>query len=110
MYGGRKHYYKIDCEVFFMGIFGNKEDKAQKDLAKLQEIAAKYNLTDVNPKDLETIRNINYGLMGSGLMEFGTLLTGKTEDNVKISYLSALVQQNWIIIRQLDEISKKLDK
>ena len=43
-------------------------------------------------------------------MEFGTLLTGKAEDNVKIAYLNTLIQQNWVIIRQLDEISKKLDK
>ena len=76
----------------------------------MQEIAAKYHLEDINPKDLDAIENINYELMGTGLLEFGTLLTGKAEDNVKIAYLNTLIQQNWIMIRQLDEISKKLDK
>lgn len=92
-----------------MGLFGNKETKEDKKAAKMQELAAKYHLVDINPKDLEAIRNINYELMGTGLMEFGTLLTGKAEDNVKIAYLNTLIQQNWIMIRQLDEISKKLD-
>ena len=93
-----------------MGIFCNKESKEDKKMAKLQEIADKYNLGDVNPKDFKAIKNINYELMGTGLMQFGTLLTGKAEDNVKIAYLNTLIQQNWVIIRQLDEISKKLDK
>lgn len=93
-----------------MGMFGNKVSKEEKKAAKMQEIANKYNLGDINPKDLETVKGINYELMGTGLMEFGTLLTGKAEDNVKIAYLNTLIQQNWIIIRQLDEISKKLDK
>lgn len=93
-----------------MGMFGNKASKEEKKAAKMQEMANKYNLGDINPKDLETIKSINYELMGTGLMEFGTLLTGKAEDNVKIAYLNTLIQQNWIIIRQLDEISKKLDK
>lgn len=93
-----------------MGLFGSKESKEEKKLAKLQEIASKYHLEDINPKDLEAIKNINYELMGTGLMEFGTALTGKAEDNVKIAYLNTLIQQNWVIIRQLDEISKKLDK
>lgn len=93
-----------------MGLFNSKEDKEAKKLAKMNEIAAKYHLSGINPIDLESIRGINSELFGTGLMEFGTLLSGKTEDNVKIAYLNALIQQNWIIIRQLDEISKKLDR
>lgn len=93
-----------------MGLFSSKENREDKKLAKMQQIASKYHLEDINPKDLEAIKNINYELMGTGLMEFGTLLSGKSEDNVKIAYLNTLIQQNWVIIRQLDEISKKLDK
>lgn len=93
-----------------MGLFNSKEDKEAKKLAKMNEIAAKYHLGGINPIDLESIRDINSELFGTGLMEFGTLLSGKTEDNVKIAYLNALIQQNWIMIRQLDEISKKLDR
>ncbi len=31
-------------------------------------------------------------------------------DNLTTSYLKAIVEQNFIMIRQLDEISKKLNK
>lgn len=91
-----------------MGLFASKEEKEAKKTEKLQAIAAKYHLDGINPKDLESIQSINSELLGTGMMEFGTLLSGKAEDNVKIAYLNTLIQQNWIIIRQLDEISKKL--
>ena len=90
-----------------MGLFASKEEKEVKKIEKLQAIAAKYHLDGINPKDLESIQSINSELLGAGMMEFGTLLSGKSEDNVKIAYLNTLIQQNWIIIRQLDEISKK---
>lgn len=93
-----------------MGLFTSNEKKEQKREEKLKAIASKYHLEDINPKDLDAIKNINSELFGTGLMEFGTLLSGKAEDNVKIAYLNTLIQQNWIIIRQLDEISKKMDK
>lgn len=94
-----------------MGLFGSKESKEDKKLAKMKALAARYHLDDINPKDLESIQSIYYELAGTGLMEFGALLTGaKSEDNLKIAYLNTLIQQNWIIIRQLDEISKKFDK
>ena len=45
------------------------------------------------------------------MIEFGSQLSGmKSEDTLKVSYLRAIVEQNFIIIRELDEISKKLDK
>lgn len=91
-----------------MGLFASKEEKEAKKIEKLQAIVAKYHLDGINPKDLESIQSINSELFGTGMMEFGTLLSGKAEDNVKIAYLNTLIQQNWIIIRQLDEISKKL--
>lgn len=93
-----------------MALFGNSEKKEQKREEKLKAIASKYHLENINPKDLEAIKDINSELLGTGMLEFGTLLTGKAEDNVKISYLNTLIQQNWIIIRQLDEISKKLNQ
>ena len=76
----------------------------------MNAIAAKYHLNGINPVDLEAIRDINYELMVTGIMELVAAFTAKSEGSIKIAYLSTLVQQNWIMIRQLDEISKKLDK
>lgn len=52
-----------------MGLFCSKESGEDKKLAKTQQIASKYHLEDINPKDLEAIIDINYELMGTGLME-----------------------------------------
>lgn len=89
-----------------MALFGgNKEDKKAK---KAQAIMDKYGLGDLSKDYLDAVKNINLELAGTGAMEFGINLTGKAEDITKISYLNTLIAQNWIIIRQLDEINKKI--
>lgn len=93
-------------------MFGNgKETKEEKQERKNQELLAKYGLENMTDKDLESIRNIINDLMGNGLFKTGMALSfAKAEEQAKVTYLSALVEQNWIIIRQLDQINKKLDK
>ncbi|MFQ8652483.1 hypothetical protein [Hominilimicola sp.] len=95
-----------------MALFGNgKETKEEKQERKNQELLAKYGLENMTDKDLESIRNIINDLMGNGLFKTGMALSfAKAEEQAKVTYLSALVEQNWIIIRQLDQINKKLDK
>ena len=95
-----------------MALFGNgKETKEEKQERKNQELLAKYGLENMTDKDLESIRNIINDLMGNGLFKAGMALSfAKAEEQAKVTYLSALVEQNWIIIRQLDQINKKLDK
>jgi hypothetical protein len=41
------------------------------------------------------------------MIELGTLLQGNGADAVKMSYLSAIMKQNFIIIKLLDEIAHK---
>ena len=92
-----------------MGILGGtKETKEEKKLRKAQEVMAKYGLESLSSDYVEAVNDINLELSGTGLMEFGLLLVGKTEDNAKLAYLNTLIQQNWIIIRQLDELNKKI--
>lgn len=94
-----------------MALFGTKETKEEKQDRKNKDLLTKYGLETVNDKDLESIRNIINDLMGNGLIKTGMALSfAKAEEQAKVSYLSALVEQNWIIIRQLDQINKKLDK
>lgn len=91
-----------------MGLFGNKEEKQEQEI---QKFIAKYKLNDIDQNDLMMIKEISLDLCGLGLMKtvMGMSLA-KTEDKLKAGYLSALVKQNWILIRKLDEISKKLDR
>ncbi len=92
-----------------MALFGgNKETKEEKQARKVQELLEKYGLQDLSdPRDLESVKRISESLYGNKLIELGTALSGSGEDSAKLAYLSALVEQNWIIIRQLDQLHKK---
>lgn len=91
-----------------MGLFGNKEDKKNR---KVAELLTRYNLQELSDQnDLQSVINIAEDLAGNNLITFGTTLSGKAEDVAKLTYLSALIEQNWIIIRQLDRLNKKLEE
>ena len=92
-----------------MSLFGAKETKEDKAARKAQAVMDKYGLSEIEPKDLESVRTITNSLMGNSLIELGNALTGSGVDSAKLSYLRALVEQNWIIIRQLDRLNKRLD-
>ena len=86
----------------------NKEDKAARKAAELLERFGLEELQD--ERDLEAVKVIAMEMAGNGLIEFGTALSGKVEDVAKISYLRAVLEQNWIIIRQLDRLNRNLTK
>ena len=94
-----------------MALFGKKESKEEKKARKEAELLAKFGLEDLTGKDLESVKTIVSELAGNKFLEAGAVLTGaKSDDIVKVTNLTAIVEQNWIIIRQLNEINKKLDR
>lgn len=92
-----------------MGFFGNAEDKEAKKEAKLNAMMAKYGLENLSPEYRAKVKDINAELLGTGLMEAGMTLSlsAKTEDQLQVHYLKTIVEQNWMIIRLLDEIKNK---
>lgn len=91
-----------------MGLFDSKEVKDAKKEEKLNAMMAKYGLESLSPEYREKVKDINDELLGMGFMEAGMKLSmAKSEDQLKVSYLHALVEQNWMIIRLLDEIKRK---
>lgn len=93
-----------------MALFGNGESKEEKKERKAQEMLSKYGLDCLSdPNDLEAVKNIQYSLMGNKMIELGAALQGNGADAAKMSYLNAIMQQNYIIIRQLDRIAKALE-
>ena len=71
----------------------------------------RYQLDEISDQDLVIIKKIATDLMGNNLLKAGMALSfAKAEEQAKVTYLSALVEQNWIMIRQLSNISSKLDK
>ena len=97
-----------------MGLFDKepKETKEEKQARKEQEMLAKYGLSTLtNPTDIASVKKIVSELAGTGMMEAGmTLSGGKTEDKLQVYYQRVLMEQNFVIIRQLDRIAKLLDK
>ena len=92
-----------------MGLFGNAEDKEAKKEAKLDAMMAKYGLENLSPEYRSKVKDINSELVGTGLMEAGMKLSmnAKTEDQLQVQYLRTIMEQNWMIIRLLDEIKNK---
>lgn len=105
-----------------MGLFNgeSKEEKAARKQAEVQArldqknlaMLRKYGLEELqNPTDIASIRNIMTELSGTGLMEMGlTFGAGSDRDILKnqMYYQRAMIEQNFIIIRQLDRITKLL--
>lgn len=92
-----------------MGLFGNAEDKEAKKEAKLDAMMAKYGLENLSPEYRSKVKDINSELIGTGLMEAGMKLSmnAKAEDQLQVQYLRTIMEQNWMIIRLLDEIKNK---
>jgi hypothetical protein len=94
-----------------MALFNSKENKDDKKQQEINNFMAKYQLDEIDDKDLVIIKKIATDLIGNNLLKAGMALSfAKAEEQAKVSYLSALVNQNWIMIRQLNNISNKLDK
>lgn len=92
-----------------MGLFGNNEDKEAKKEAKLDAMMAKYGLENLSPEYRSKVKDINLELIGTGLMETGMKfsMNAKVEDQLQVQYLRTIMEQNWMIIRLLDEIKNK---
>ena len=89
-----------------MALFGS--DKEEKKTEKVYELLHKYGLQELSdPRDVESVKQIAYKLAGSNLINLGTALGGSAQDVGKMSLLQAIVEQNWIIIRQLDKLNNK---
>lgn len=91
-----------------MGLFASADEKAAKKEAKLDALMAKYGLENLSPEYREKVKDINNELLGMGFMEAGMKISmAKAEEQMKVSYLHAIMEQNWMIIRLLDEIKRK---
>lgn len=87
-----------------MGLFNNN---AEGQADKAQKLMEKYNVQNVSSDISEDVKAIALDLAGNKAIELGTLLQGNGVDATKMSYLSAIMKQNWIIIKLLDEIAHK---
>lgn len=89
-----------------------KEKAKEKQKEKAKKLLEKYGLDDVrDDKDYETICRIAYELMGTGLQETGMALSMSTKPHeaLPVYYLRTIMEQSWIIIKQLDRLNSHFD-
>lgn len=93
-----------------MALFETKEEKQEKQEKQIKKFMDKYQLEDLDEKDLVVLKRIANDLAGNGFLKAGMALSfANAEEQAKVTYLSTLIEQNWMIIRQLSRINKKLD-
>lgn len=90
-----------------MALFGSSDEKKQ---AKVDALLQRYGLQELSDdRDYDSVVHIAQNLMGNKLIELGAALQGNGADAAKLSYLNAIMEQNFIMIRQLDRIFQKLE-
>ena len=91
-----------------MALFNSGETKEEKQERKIKELMARYGLQELSdPRDFASAREIANCMMGNKMVEFGNALSGNGTDAAKLSYLRILMEQNFIIIRQLERLNRK---
>ncbi len=94
-----------------MGLFGGKKSREEKQQEKLQKFMGRYQLEDIDEKDLVVLQRIANDLVGNQFIKAGMALSfARAEEQAKVTYLSVLTEQNWIIIRQLSRLNKNIEK
>lgn len=84
--------------------------QAEKDQAALR----KFGLEGLrNPEDIASVKNIVSELAGTGLIEIGIAFGGGNDRDIQknmMYYQRAILEQNFIMIRQLDRIANLLSE
>lgn len=105
-----------------MGLFASDEKKSAKRAEKLEEQKRKerealqrvgldlenYSDEDMQRLNIRNIKEVSSNLAGSGLYSFGSLLSGNSDITYVINGQKALIEQNWILIRQNEQIIRLL--
>lgn len=96
-----------------MALFKTAEEKAAIQAQKEQALLDKFGLGNLSdPEDIKSLQKIASELTGTGMSEFGALLSGDGKEFARLTatYTRTIVEQNFIMIRQLDRISKLLSR
>lgn len=95
-----------------MGLFKQKNANAfEPQKTKAEIYLEERGITDLSPKSHGQVRKVANDLAGTGWAKAGLALSfAKVEEQAKVGYLSALVEQNWILIEQNQQIINELKK
>ena len=99
-----------------MALFKSKEEKEQireqKDTEKLEGFLKYYDLENLNNEDRNNLLNLAKASDGDASFQIGTMLSASETDY--LSHMdhqnSVIIDQNFLIIKQLDRLNKNLEK
>lgn len=85
-----------------------EEQKRLKEEEKLKEILEKYRMSGLmTPENEYSMRNIARELSGVDIGRLGVAISNKDiTETLKLNYLSVIMEQNFMIIRILNEVLK----
>ncbi len=69
-----------------------------------------YSTAEIKHYNAQSIRKIRSEMTGNGLLKAGLTFGGSVTERATLGYLSALVEQNWILMRQNELLINSLDK
>ena len=99
----------VGCKIkgeLTMGFWSGDAEKATR---VQQEMLAEYDLDGIsNQEDLDSVKKIVAELCGTGLMKIPSI--EGTNKSAHLFFQKAMLEQNWIIIRQLDRLNKNMEK
>ena len=88
-----------------------REEIQQEEEAIITEkFLRKYHLILLDENDLLAVKEIAIDLRGTAFLKPLQVFNMPVGERFMTSYLAAIVKQNFIVIRKLDELVKKLDK
>ena len=77
----------------------------------MQKFMDRYQLEDLDERDLIVLKKVASDLAVNGFYKSVVSMSfAKMEEKAKVTYLSAAVEQNWMIIRQLGRLNKNIEK
>lgn len=89
-----------------MNPFKNRKDKKEeKKQESIEDLTSRHNLNELSLEDKEYVTSLIEGMRGTTAIGF----TSSAEDTAKIGLLQTIIEQNFLTIKLLNEISNKLD-
>lgn len=85
--------------------------KEEREIEQMQNLMDKYHLEELSPNDLEIVKRITSDLVANGFAKASMAMgMASVPEQAKVTYLSALVEQNWMMINQLSRINSNIEK
>jgi len=89
-------------------MFGNGKTKDENRQEVTEDYAKKYGIESLTENSV--IQDLAVKLSQADLLNLTAALSGNQPDRTKITYLSALTEQNWLIINQLNRLNVNIEK